>query len=157
MTQAIKILCLCTGNICRSPMAVGIWQKMCGDEDGEYLVSSAGVRGIDGQPAHQFSRKVMADRGIDISKHRARTVTPQLLIDSDWIITMDLSQAGWVKHKMPGVSSKVYLLGYTDNMEIKDPMGGEISDFQSTANIIGKYVEIWTSVGEKEFPAKDCV
>ncbi len=79
-----KILFVCTGNICRSPMAEGLLRKMRSD----FSVSSAGVSSMDGWNATPEAIEVMQDHGIDISEHSARQVREEMINDADLILTM---------------------------------------------------------------------
>ncbi len=64
-----KVLFICTANICRSPMAMGLLRQRLRQDglDGEVEVASAGVYGLDGSPASQPGVEVLAERGIDIA------------------------------------------------------------------------------------------
>ncbi|MEZ5028647.1 MAG: low molecular weight protein-tyrosine-phosphatase [Ferruginibacter sp.] len=72
----MKILMVCLGNICRSPLAEGILQDMAIKAGLNWQVDSAGTNGFHtGEPPHHFSIKVAAKNGIDISKQRSRKFT----------------------------------------------------------------------------------
>ena len=78
-----KVLCVCTGNISRSPMMQAVLQQDLGDE---FLVESAGVsQALAGRPANHRSVACMRERGVDLSGHVSR-----------WIGDLDLSQYGWI-------------------------------------------------------------
>jgi protein-tyrosine phosphatase len=69
----MKILMVCLGNICRSPLAEGILQKKAADAGLNWIVESAGTNGYHiGEPPHPLSQKVALQNGIDISKQRSR-------------------------------------------------------------------------------------
>ena len=67
----------------------------------EYAISSAGIRGLDGQPAHPLAIELVEERGLDLSNHRARTVSPDMLYDADLILTMEDNQKRWPESTMP--------------------------------------------------------
>jgi arsenate reductase len=77
-----KIIFLCTGNSCRSQMAEGFMYNMAGDK---FQVFSAGVKPTQVNP---YAIKVMAEAGIDISKHRSKSVTEFLNWQFDYVITV---------------------------------------------------------------------
>ena len=76
-THMSVILFVCTGNICRSPMAVGLLRQRLSEEGlaSRFKVLSAGVWALDNHPASDKAIAVMAERGIDITDHIAHTIT----------------------------------------------------------------------------------
>jgi protein-tyrosine phosphatase len=75
---AMKILMVCLGNICRSPLAEGILQKKAEEAGLNWIIESAGTNSYHiGQPPHQFSQKVAKLNGIDISCQKARKFMAQ--------------------------------------------------------------------------------
>lgn len=69
----MKILMVCLGNICRSPLAEGILQSKAGEVGLDWIVESAGTNGYhDGEPPHPLSKKVALQHGINISEQRSR-------------------------------------------------------------------------------------
>lgn len=80
----VKVLFVCTGNTCRSPMAEGILKHGCECCD----VLSAGIHAPDGSPASENAARVMQQRGVDISGHRAATVTASVMQEADVVLTM---------------------------------------------------------------------
>lgn len=93
MPEPFRILFVCTGNICRSPMAEGFARSRLEALDLSASmgveVGSAGIAGFDGDRATVEAVLAMRDRGIDITGHRARSVTPALLEASDLVMTME--------------------------------------------------------------------
>ena len=88
------ILIVCTANICRSPIAMGMLRNMLAEKhvEGDWLVESAGTWGLEGDPAAAGSQAVMNNRGIDIGDHRARRVDYDLLQNFVLILTMGIGQ-----------------------------------------------------------------
>ena len=85
-----SILVMCTGNICRSPMAEGLLRDglRARFDDTAPTVSSAGTAGLEGNPAMAESVKAAAELGSDISAHRARALTRTMPQDADLVICM---------------------------------------------------------------------
>ncbi len=85
----MKILMVCLGNICRSPMAEGIMKKLIAQHQLDWQVASAGTnRYHSGEPPHPFSQKVCKTHGIDISKQRARDFVKEDALEYDLILAM---------------------------------------------------------------------
>lgn len=93
----MKILMVCLGNICRSPLAEGILQHRAWEAGLQWSVESAGTNGYhDGEPPHRLSQKVAKLNGIDISHQRSRRFTPEDFERFDMIYAM----ANDVVHEM---------------------------------------------------------
>ncbi len=86
----MKILMICLGNICRSPLAHGILQDMVAKRDLDWEVDSAGTSGWhSGEPPHYLSISVAKSHGIDISEQRSRRLQPYDLAEFDYLLCMD--------------------------------------------------------------------
>lgn len=109
----------------------------------QLLISSAGLRGLDGQPAHPLAQSVVREYGADLSDHQARTVTPDLLARADLILTMEEAHRQWIIEKMPYLEPRVHLLGRWHDTEIPDPMGGTEADFRLTLQQIDACLQDW--------------
>ena len=85
----MKILMVCLGNICRSPLAEGILQDMVSKAGLNWVVESAGTNGYHtGEPPHELSRKVAKQNGIDISGQRSRPFVAADMGEYDKIYAM---------------------------------------------------------------------
>jgi protein-tyrosine phosphatase len=127
---ALKILLVCTGNTCRSPMAEVLCRDMLGGKLGiapdllpeaGYHVSSAGVHGLEGAPASPGAAQAMQQRGLDLSRHVACAVDVGMLRDADYIWVMCESHLQGVTAMVPSVRGRARLLA--DGEEIDDPIG----------------------------------
>lgn len=120
-----RVLMVCTGNVCRSPMAMGLLRKRLAQDglDGEVSVSSAGVYGLDGSPASQPGVDVLAERGVDIAAHRAQTVSKQELVETDLVLVMEEAQRRTLFYSYPDQLVKIFLLSEMsgDYRDVKDP------------------------------------
>ncbi len=109
----VKILFVCHGNICRSPMAEYIFRDMAekaGVAD-EFIVSSAGVsREEEGNPVYPPARRLLHQRGIDSHNHRARQITQADCDNYDYIIYMDTQNARYLRRMFPNVGKFTPLL-----------------------------------------------
>jgi protein-tyrosine-phosphatase len=139
------ILFVCTGNICRSPMAMGFLQEKLRKErlEGEYRVNSAGVWGLENQPPSLHAREMMAQRGIDISDHRSHDLTSGDVEGADLILTMERGQAEAISLEFPQHAHKVHLLSEMAgrHYDIRDPYGGLLVEYRQCAAEIERLVE----------------
>jgi protein-tyrosine phosphatase len=87
MLARIEILALCTGNICRSPMAVGFLRQRLADRALEATITSAGLI-TQGQPASNPAVEVLAQRGIDLRAHSSRKLAAQHVAEADLVLAM---------------------------------------------------------------------
>ncbi len=128
----MNILFVCTGNTCRSPMAAALFIKIAMERDLPVRIESAGIFAADGSPASAGARAAMEKYGIDLSDHRAKTVTPELLEKCDLILTMT---EGHKNALLPYAPEKVNTLcefaGIPGN--IGDPYGGDANVYEECA------------------------
>src|SRR5258705_2781809 len=81
------ILFVCTGNVCRSPMAEGLFRHTVKGR-GEYRVLSAGVGAVDGLPPSEHAVRALRELGIDISQQHSRMLSADLVRQADYIFGM---------------------------------------------------------------------
>jgi protein-tyrosine phosphatase len=107
-----SILVVCTGNICRSPIAEGLLrgELLRRFGDGAPRVSSAGTAGWDGSSATAEGVEAAAELGIDISAHRARKVRGELLREADLIICMAGEHRDRLSVQLPEVAGRTFTL-----------------------------------------------
>jgi RpiB/LacA/LacB family sugar-phosphate isomerase len=140
------ILFICTGNICRSPMAEGLFRRAAAGH-GDYRVFSAGLGAVDGQPPSPYSVDAMNELGIDISKQRSRMLTNQLVEQADYIFGMTHSHVDTLQLLYPNAAEKTFLLREFDDTldvyekDISDPIGGSFSVYRFCRDQIAQGVD----------------
>src|SRR3989440_12384916 len=123
------VLFVCTGNVCRSPMAEGIFRHAVQGR-GDFRVLSAGLGAVDGQPPSPYAVQAVRELGIDISGQRSRMVTPDLIQQADYIFGMTHSHIDTVMLLYPYAAEKTFMLREFDETldlfekDISDPIGG---------------------------------
>ncbi len=105
----MRILFVCTGNTCRSPMAEAILRKIAQDEELEVEVRSAGVSAVDGSPASSQAIQVLKEKGIKHS-HRSRMIQPDQVEWADLVLAMTRTHKYFVISEYPESVEKVYTL-----------------------------------------------
>ena len=100
-----KVLCVCVGNLSRSPMMQAVLQRHLG---GAFLVESAGVReGLAGRPANHRSVACMKERGVDLSGHVSRWIGDLDLDQYRWIVCVGHEEADKVRSALGTASTSV--------------------------------------------------
>ena len=135
--KTTKILLVCTGNICRSPLAAALLQRALAERGIEGIdVSSAGTGAWDGAPVSEGAYLVGLERGLDLSAHRARLLTRELVEQADLVLTMARHHRARVDEL--GGEGRVFVLGeYAgregDEAEVSDPFGGDLEVYRDTS------------------------
>ena len=133
-----EILVLCTGNICRSPIAEALFVRELSPRG--IRVSSAGLGALEGYPADPMALRVCADIGIDLTPHRARQVKREHLAGADLVFVMEASQRFRIMEAYPFATGKTFLLDQTD---IEDPYRLPAEAFLKARDQISQAVQKW--------------
>jgi protein-tyrosine phosphatase len=109
--RVANILVVCTGNMCRSPMAEGMIHQLLSRQGiTDIVVQSAGMAGAPGSPAAPASVKVLAERGIDISSHVVRGLNAPMIESADLVITMTAVQRDTLTRLVPQAARRIFPL-----------------------------------------------
>jgi protein-tyrosine phosphatase len=141
----MKILMVCLGNICRSPLAEGIMQHKAKEAGLNWSVDSAGTAGYHiGEPPHRLSQKVALQNGIDISRQRGRQFSGDDILTFDRIFVMDqdnlrdvkrIAGSNWKDGKVELMMNALYP---GENREVPDPWYGTEKDFHEVFDMLSK-------------------
>lgn len=140
----VKILFVCTGNTCRSPMAEGICRKIISekiDSDLDHLeklgykIMSAGIMAAEGCSATPEAVSAAKRMNVDISGHRSQPLTSEILDKADFVFCMSGSHRSSVLQMRPGLNSSCELLA---DEEIADPIGCGQEIYYNCAETIEK-------------------
>jgi protein-tyrosine phosphatase len=139
-----KILVVCVGNICRSPMAAGLLQDRLAKKNVQTTIDSAGIGALVDEPATQHSFDIMQEQGIDIASHRAKQLTQKIALAADLILVMEAGQKKHIEQLFPSVRGRVFLLGkWQKELEIPDPFKQPRTTFDYIYAMIEQNCSLW--------------
>jgi protein-tyrosine phosphatase len=145
----IKVLFVCLGNICRSPLAEGVFRQKTIEQDVSHLfhVDSAGTASYHiGALPDERSRAVVLKRGFELT-HKARAFNANDFSEFNYIIAMDKNNLNNIKRLMPDdTDSKVLLMRHFDLLEkdgeVPDPYYGDMKDFEHVYDILNRSCDV---------------
>lgn len=139
------ILVVCTGNICRSPMAAGLLRSRLKEDEERrgWRVVSAGTWASEGRPASAYAVAEMDERGIDIGGHRSRSLNAELMEKADLVLVMTRNHAEALSVAFPDHEHKVYLLSEMVGQvyDISDPYGGTRLEYSYIAQELEQLID----------------
>lgn len=141
----MKILFVCTGNTCRSPIAAALMNKIAAENDLQVSANSAGIFAEAGSPASKHAIEAMKQYNIDLTKHQAVQLSEKLIEESDLVLTMTEGHKTMISTHAPKKTFTICeYAGY--NGEIHDPYGGTLSQYNEAAENI---YDCLTDIAEK--------
>ena len=146
--RVLRVLFVCTGNTCRSPVAEGILKKLCFERGiNEIEVRSCGTMAALGSTVPPIALEVAKRKKVDLSGHRSAPLTKELIEDSDVILGMDDSHVERVCELVPGAKARAFLLSEFCGgsaplrREIIDPAGGQGRAYEESFTRIENLVD----------------
>ncbi len=109
----------------------------------DVCVTSAGLGALVGHSADPTSKMLMDARGIDISMHRARQLSPEIVFGADLILTMSREQTEQLEQQYPGAKGRVHRIGKWDGYDIQDPFRRPKEVFEQALLLIEEGVSAW--------------
>ena len=139
-----KVLFVCLGNICRSPLAEGIFSGLVDDAElsGDFFIDSAGTGAWHiGNPPDPRSVDIAARHGLDISHQQARTVTSEDFDRFDVIVAMDGDNLASLTAMANRPRAEIRLLFNAPPMDVPDPYFGGPEGFEDVFRLISSGCE----------------
>ncbi len=136
----MNVIFVCTGNTCRSPMAEALLRK----KNTDHNVSSAGLSVLFAAPAAENAKTIMQEYGCDLSDHRSRQLTAEIVADADLILTMTEAHKKLVCAFFPDATDKTQTLGGFaghPGQDVADPFGGDVDIYRACATEIQGLLE----------------
>ena len=130
-----EIVCICFGNICRSPMMEALLQRALDERfgAGAFLVTGAGIGADDGRPPSQGTVRAMSRRGLDVRSHRSRFLTPGI-VRGAWRVYA--AEAYQVEHARRAADAEAHARIDLFGEEVPDPFGSSDQAYEAVAQQI---------------------
>lgn len=143
--KPFEILVVCTGNICRSPIAAGLLQHGLGSvEHSGISVKSAGTNAIDGDPATEKMITIASEWGVDITSHTARQISKDMIDDADLILPVTPIHRDLILSMDENAQEKTRLFGELIGEDsIPDPFQLNYNKYKSSAELIKSAAAAW--------------
>ena len=135
-----RIMTVCTGNICRSPLAEAEFRRHL---PVGFTVFSSGLAAVVDSPAQETACAIASKRGLDLSGHKGTQISESAALENDLILVMTNAHKDELERRFPSTKGRVFLLGQWGAGEIPDPYGGSEALYASVDRQIQKAVKEW--------------
>lgn len=146
----MKVLFVCSANVCRSPMAAAWFRKRAASAGlGHVVVDSAGILGLEGWEAAPEVVSLLRPLGCDLLAHRSRGIRPSDLASADLVLGMELAHLEALHARFPACDDRVLLLRAFEEgpdpragaPDLADPIGGPSAGYQAAFEQVRACVE----------------
>lgn len=142
-----RILVVCTGNICRSPVAAAMLRQRLPHK----RIECAGLGALEGHGVDKTAGELAAEEKLNLAEHKARQITGEMLQEADLVLVMTESQRRAIAEKHPAVMGKVMLYGQwltnpetrVQGIEIPDPYRKSREAFAQVHKLLNQAAESW--------------
>ena len=138
-----NIVFVCTGNICRSPMAEYLFKQQIKNHSSNIQVSSAGTHALNEHPISMHSATLLKMENLNCDKHKSRQLTKCIINTADLILVMENFHQYNITSKAIESRGKVFLLGHWDAMEIPDPFQKDFAFYKEVMLMIKQGLGSW--------------
>lgn len=146
--DVFRVLFVCSGNTCRSPLGEALARRKVAELglSARIVVMSAGTGAQEGAAASDGATVAAASVGLDLSGHRSRPLTADLVAESDLILTMSINHLAWVR-ELGGEGRSALISGFADGLEddlgaaVPDPFGGGPEIYLATLRALEEIVQ----------------
>lgn len=146
MTEHLRIMFVCSGNICRSPMAKAIAERLLEERGIPSVVISAGTLGLVGREPAVEARKALGEIDLELSGERSQGVSPAMAEHADFLPVMEPEHASYLRDRVPDADQKIVRLWeYADGVEmgIADPVGDDLDAFREIRDLLYQSIDNW--------------
>ncbi|CRZ35373.1 protein-tyrosine phosphatase [Herbinix hemicellulosilytica] len=129
MSKYKKVIFVCTGNTCRSPMAEAIFRNL--DRDSDIKVSSRGLVVLFGEPINPKAEIVLKNHNLELVNHRAKGLKESEIDENTLVLTMTQDQKRKVLQNYPGAVNVYSIKEFAgETGDVVDPYGGTLVDYE---------------------------
>jgi len=146
VTEHLRIIFVCSGNICRSPMAQAIADELLEERDCPGVVISAGTLGLVGREPALEARKALAEIDLELSGKRSQGVSPPMAEHADYLPVMEPKHEEYLRERVADADDKIVRLweyAESPHAGIEDPVGEDLDAFRETRDLLYECIENW--------------
>ena len=144
--STLRLVFVCSGNICRSPIAAAFARQKAADRDVSAVVLSCGTLGIVGHPAAELGRVAMAEVGVDIADHYSQGVQAAMLNLADHVFVMAPKHEEFLRRTVPSATSRLVRMwefAPEPMDQIDDPVGQDLDAFRHCRDLLDRCLDNW--------------